>query len=245
MNLFKILFQDADEAENACVGIMGGGGKTALLHTMGEELSQLYPKVVLSSLTKAGISTKHAVHLYAEFEDEEGHEALFNNNPLYIMGDQESEIKLLGVDEAQLQKLHEASSLTLFECDGARKRPIKAHQPYDPNIPDYATHAVIVVGAEAVGAKVDAKFVHRPELFREIWDVNANFVLDPTFITKVLTSQYGYMQKVPPDVKVVFLVNKADAYPEAAQNLARTINRLSIHPVFYGSIEKGYLHRAH
>ncbi len=245
MNFSKILFQNVAEAEKSCIGILGGGGKTALLHTLGEELAQSYPRVTLSSLTKAGISSMHDLHFYTEFEDEEQREALFSSNPLYIMGEREHEKKLLGLNEEQLQALFDASDLTLFECDGARKRPIKAHQPFDPVVPHFATHAIIVVGADAVGAKVDGKLVHRPELFRELWDVNANFSLDPIFITKVLTSEYGYLQKVPKTAKLSYFVNKSDVHPKEAVELAKTLNRLSNSPTFYGSIEKGIFEKVH
>lgn len=244
MNISNLIFKNVSEAQNACIGILGGGGKTALLHALGNELAKTFQHVILSSLTKAGISTAHEVHLYPEFQDEENREQLLANNPLYIMGEKESEIKFLGVNAAMLATLFRASDLTLFECDGARKKPIKAHQPYDPMIPHFATHAVIVVGADAVGAKIDGKRVHRPELFRELWDVNADFKLTPAFIAKVLTSQYGYLQKVPPDVEVIYLVNKADSYPEQALSLAQALSRLSKSSVFFGSVEQGNFQQA-
>ena len=243
MNFSQILFQNVAEADQSCVGILGGGGKTALLHVLGEELSNTYDHVMLSSLTKAGISAQHAVHFFPEFEAEENREALLEINPLYIMGEQESEYKLLGLEPEQLHLLHEVSDLTLFECDGARKKPIKAHQPFDPVIPYFATHAIIVVGADAVGAKVDGKMVHRPELFRELWDVKANQILDPVFISRVLTSEYGYLQKVPKEVELTYFVNKADAYPTQALELAKTLSRLSHRSVYYGSVEQGTLQK--
>ena len=241
MNFSQILFQNVAEANKSCVGILGGGGKTALLHALGDELSKTYDHVTLSSLTKAGISAQHEVHFFPEFEAEENRESLLEINPLYIMADQESEHKLIGLNPDQLQLLHEASDLTLFECDGARKKPIKAHHPFDPVIPHFATHAIIVVGADAVGARVDGKMVHRPELFRELWDVNVNQILDPIFITRVLTSEYGYLQKVPKEVTLTYFVNKADTYPDQAYELARTLSRLSHDSVYYGSIEQGII----
>jgi len=243
MNFSQILFRDIADAQHSCVGILGGGGKTALLHTLGNEFSKHYSQVTLSSLTKAGISLEHEVHFFPEFEDEVSRESLQGINPLYIMAGQESEHKLTGLEAAQLQRLHEASDLTLFECDGARKKPIKAHQPFDPVIPHFATHAIIVVGADAVGARVDGKMVHRPELFRELWNVNANQILDPVFIARVLTSEYGYLQKVPKDVELSYFVNKADTYPSQALELAKTLSRLCHDSVFYGSIEQGTLHK--
>ena len=241
MNFSKLLFKSPVDAYKSCVGILGGGGKTALLYRLGDELAQTHSSVILSSLTKSGTSADHLVHLYAEFEQEENREALLKQNPLYVMGDYIHEEKLSGLEAEQLEQLFEASDVTIFECDGARKRPIKAHQPYDPVIPHYATHTIIVVGADAVGAKVDAKLVHRPELFREIWDVNANFILDPSFIAKVLTSQYGYMQKVPATSKVCYFVNKADLHPEVALKLAQAISRVSKASVFYGSLKANQL----
>jgi len=243
MNFSQILFRNIEDAQDSCVGILGGGGKTALLHAMGGELSKHYDHVMLSSLTKAGISSEHQVHFFTEFADETKRESLMETNPLYIMEDQESDHKLIGLNPEQLKSVHEASDITLFECDGARKKPIKAHQPFDPVIPYYATHAIIVVGADAVGAKVDGKMVHRPELFRELWDVNANHILDPIFIARVLTSEYGYLQKVPKDVKLTYFVNKADAYPTEAFELAKTLSRLSHNSVYYGSIEQGSIQK--
>ena len=243
MNFSKILYQNIADADKSCVGILGGGGKTALLYALGDELSKAYDHVILSSLTKAGISAQHEVHFFPEFEAENNREALLKINPLYIMGSQESEHKLMGIEADQLQVLFESSDVTLFECDGARKKPIKAHQPYDPVIPHFATHAIIVVGADAVGARVDGKMVHRAELFRELWDVNANQILDPVFIARVLTSEYGYLQKVPKDINLTYFVNKADAYPDQAFQLARTLSRLSHDSVFYGSIEQGNLQK--
>jgi len=243
MNFLQMLFRNVDDAHHSCVGIIGGGGKTALLHQLGRELSHYHDPVVLTSLTKAGPSDHLDVHFYTEFEAEDNRETLLKHNPLYIMESQIDDHKLIGLNSDQLASLHEVSALTLFECDGARKKPIKAHQPYDPVLPHFTTHAVIVVGADAVGARVDGKQVHRPELFRELWDVNANHILDPIFITRVLTSEYGYLQKVPKDIPLTYFVNKADTYPSEAQDLARTLNRLSHGAVYYGSVEKGAIEK--
>ena len=87
--------------------------------------------------------------------------------------------------------------------------------------------------------------VHRPELFRELWEVNANFELDPAFIAKVLTSQYGYLQKVPSGVEPAFFVNKADAHPKEALKLAQAISRISNIPVFQGSLKQRTLEQVY
>lgn len=241
MSFSKILFRTPEDANGACIGILGGGGKTALLHSVGTELSKHHSPVVLSSLTKAGLSADHPVHYYPEFEAEETRDELLKNNPIYVMGEIEHDQKLIGVKDDQLESLNEVSEVTIFECDGARKRPIKAHQPFDPVLPDFTTHAIIVVGADAVGARIEGKFVHRPELFRELWDVNANYELEPAFIAKILTSQYGYLQKVPRHIKLAYFINKSDTYPDQALQLAQAITSISKSPVFYGSLKMDIL----
>lgn len=245
MKFSKLLFETPSQAYDTCIGILGGGGKTALLHTLGDELAKYHAKVILSSLTKSGVSATHKVHFYPEFEVEENQPALLENNPLYIMGAVEHAEKLLGLSETELRSLDHASDLIIFECDGARKKPFKAHQPFDPMIPDFASHAIIVVGADAVGAKVDGKLVHRPELFRELWEVNANYELEPAFIAKVLTSKYGYLQKVPAGVEVAYFVNKADHFPQEALKLAQAIARVSNSSIYQGSLEAGFLNQVH
>ena len=232
------------EAHTACIGILGGGGKTTLLHALGDELAAAYSPVVLTALTKSGLCERHPFRLFSEIQTELLEEQT-GKKPLYIMRELESEEKLLGIRPGELLQLHQASAVTVFEADGARKRPLKAHQPYDPVLPDFSTHAIILVGADAVGAKVDGKRVHRPELFRELWQVNANFILDPAFIAKVVTSRYGYLQKVPSGITTIYLVNKADRYPKQASQLAQAIQRVSNAPVFLGSLEQGSVARVY
>jgi len=244
MMFSKMLFKSPADARKACIGIIGGGGKTTLLHKLGAELATMHKPVILSSLTKDGVTADSPVHFFSELLDEETWPAkLRTENPLYVMNDIEDEYKLIGLNQTQLETLTGHAEVTIFECDGARKHPIKAHQPYDPVVPDFSTHAIIIVGAEAVGARVEREFVHRPELFREVWDVKATYELEPKFIAKVLTSHYGYLQKVPADAELAYFVNKADLYPEQALELALAISRVSNTPVFYGSLEQNMLER--
>ena len=243
MQFARLISEFPHETKRAVIGILGGGGKTTLWHKLGQEFSKRPSKVILTSLTRSGYSDDYDVQFYSRVIDEIKEQEVFKPNPLYIMGEMENEEKLIGIKAAQLQQLKRIADFTIFECDGARNRPIKAHQPHDPELPDFTTHAIIVVGADAVGARVDGKLVHRPELFRELWDVNANYQLEPSFIARILTSHYGYLQKVPAGVSLSYLVNKADAFPDAAQNLAMALSKLTRAPIFSGSLENNTLNK--
>ncbi len=246
MFFHRLLFKTPANARKAVIGIIGGGGKTSLMHRLGSELALMHHPVILSSLTKDGYSEDHPVHFFSALEDEAFRTAVFRKeNPVFIMDSIENDYKLIGLSQNQMETLTPDAEVMIFECDGARKRPIKAHQPYDPVVPEFATHAIVVVGADAVGARIESQFVHRPELFREIWDVKATYEMEPEFIAKVLTSHYGYLQKLPADIGLSYFVNKADLYPQEATQLAKAISRVSNAAVFYGSLENELLEQIH
>ncbi len=119
-----------------------------------------------------------------------------DRNPLFIIGEKLSDNKLKGISENELNKIREYFNVTIFECDGARNKPLKAHTDYDPKVPEFTTHVIIIVGADVVNTKIDDGLVHRPELFCKTWNVKPDFKLEIDFIVDVLTSQKGYLSKV-------------------------------------------------
>ena len=238
MDIHQILFKTRADARRACVGILGGGGKTTLLHAMARDLATNFDTVVVSSLTRDAISEDQPIFLLdSVLESEDVPRLLRKNSPIQIMKSQEDQ-SLTGLAPEELLQLHEEADVCVFECDGARKRPLKAHTDYDPALPEFTSHGIIVVGADAVGARVESRSVHRVELFRERWDVKATFEMSPEFIAKVLTSKYGYLEKVPDGLPLAYVVNKADAFPREAQDLSRALARVSKAGVFVGSLEQ-------
>ena len=87
---------------------------------------------------------------------------------------------------------------------------MKVHNRIDPEIPDFATHVIIVVGADVVNTKLSDGKVHRSDMFAKVWKVDIHFTLDVEFITKVVTSKTGYLSKVPNNPTRIYFVNKRE-----------------------------------
>lgn len=236
MNFSQMLFQNGFKTGNFCAAIIGGGGKTALLHRLGNEFSQEHNRVLLTSLTRSAFSRAHNVVFLEKMPDQDLSPHFRQHNPLFIMHSQLDAQKLAGISITALQDLKKQSDLCLFECDGARNLSLKVHKEHDPPVPVFATHTIIVVGADVVDTSIRQGLVHRPELFRSIWNISDDDILDVAFIADVVTTPKGYLAKIPHPTNLMYFANKADTHPQQAQQLAQAIHDRSGTPTFYGSL---------
>ena len=238
-HFYRMLFDDPAEAKGACIALLGGGGKTSLLFRLGNELSRFHDKVLLTSRTRAEFKQGDYIVFLEDTETDNLLENFRESNPLFVMNSQAGESKLTGISESDLNILRGQVDFTVFECDGAKKLPLKAHTEYDPSVPDFASHAVVIVGADVIDTGVNEGKVHRPDLFKSIWKVEDDHVMSVDFIVEVLTSERGYASKIPNHVKRIYYVNKADIHPGKAKELARALHGKTSFSSYYGSMHKG------
>ena len=236
MQFSTMLFPDPTAAQNTCVAIMGGGGKTSLLHRLGTELAQHFPRVLMTALTKSAQHSEHNIHFINDVTSATLPELFAQNRPLCVMGKAVGTEKVSGLAPEQLELLCAQADCTIFECDGARNLPLKAHLSHDPEVPKFATQVIILVGADVVGTPLTDGLVHRPEIFQERWSLKPDLVLDVDFIAEVVTSPNGYLEKIPFGQPITYFVNKGDRFPESAETLARAIYRKTNEPVYWGSV---------
>ncbi len=243
MQFASMFFPQLDQAAGACIAILGGGGKTSLLDRLGVELAARFPRVLLTALTQSARHSNHAVFFLQDAVSAKLPQLFSQNNPLYIMADIAGPKKLSGIAAADLKRLNGFANCTVFECDGARNLPLKAHLPHDPVVPDFATLTVILIGADAVGTRLPDGRVHRPEIFQEKWHIKPGTVLNAEFIAEVVSSRTGYLEKVPVGMPVGYFINKADQFPETARSLALAIRKRTRAPVFWGSVQGDFWER--
>lgn len=245
MQFHQLITEEIKNAENHCIALLGGGGKTALLHKLADEYSQSFPAVLQTSLTKTAFHKSDKPLILNEIDIVKLDSIKLDNNPLFIIGEKLSDNKLKGISENELNKIREYFNVTIFECDGARNKPLKAHTDYDPTVPNFTTHVIIIIGAEVIKTKINDGFVHRPELFCKTWNVNPELKLDIDFIVNVLTSQKGYLSKVSHETEITYFVNKWDIHQKNAEDLALAIHKKTNNPTFYGSVSKNILEKVH
>ena len=147
------------ELRPGVTAVIGGGGKTTLLRTLGGELSRDHT-VLLCTTTKI-----------FPFPDlpcagtEEELARLRKSCRLLCAGQKVPDTGgKLTAPPVPMARLAEWLDYVLVEADGSAHRPMKAHAPHEPVIPPEANQIICVVGASGFGQPIrDA--AHRPELY--------------------------------------------------------------------------------
>jgi len=218
MRFYRLISDKIVEAKCSCIALLGGGGKTALLHKLAEKFAGHIPSVLLTSLTKTAFHPSDNPLILNDFDLGTFKSSKIDRNPLFVIGERISNEKLRGISETDLDGIRQQFNITIFECDGARNKPLKVHTKYDPMVPKFATHVIIIIGADVVNTQVNDGLVHRSELFCKTWNVKPDFHLNIDFIVNVLTSKEGYLSKVPNGVNVTYFVNKWDSNQKMLRN---------------------------
>ncbi len=244
MNFIDLFADNPYTLEGACIALLGGGGKTTLLHKLGLEFSFIFKRVLLSSLTQSEQSPGDQVVDYETLSTADFSGMFSSNRQIFVMHSGEKTEKLQGLTETELQRLLRKSDICLFECDGARQLPLKAHLSKDPDVPTLTTHVIILVGADAVDTACCDGLIHRPQEFMRVWDTDESTPITAGLIAKVMTTQKGYLQKIRHKPKLIYFVNKWDRHPEKARLLASTLRRQCSHPVYYGTLKENLFFKA-
>ncbi len=202
------------------IAVIGSGGKTTLLRTLGEELAAKH-RVVLCTTTKIlpfpGVPLARTA---AELAALGPRRLICAGTPLPGTG------KLTG-PEIPLKALAERFDYVLVEADGAAGRPLKAHAPWEPVIPPEAARVLHVIGASGFGRPI-ARAAHRPERYARLAGTAETATASPETEASVLLAE---------DLGGALFLNQAETPESLAQ--ARALARLMNRPVLAGSLWKG------
>ena len=127
--LANYLGLDAAQIKNH-IAIVGGGGKTTILHALGK---QLHGKTILTSTTKMGFDQNRSLPVYFEPEDEIIHD-ISNGTPIMIWKEVQGE-KAIGVDPSLCDHWFRNVDNVVVEADGSRRLPFKAPAAFEPVVP--------------------------------------------------------------------------------------------------------------
>ena len=165
--------------------------------------------------------------------------------PLLIRGYLTAENKLSGIPADWVDSLGRDFPATFFlaEGDGSAGRSLKAHLPHEPVIPAATALLTPVIGLDVLGKPLDARYVHRPELFAERVGMNPGTPITPDAILKILFGSKGYLAKTPKTATIIPFLNKLDTLPQPEVSFALARQILSIgHPqipsVWIGSVQQ-------
>ena len=165
--------------------VIGGGGKTALLRTLGEELAEGGARVLLCATAKmfpfAGLPN-------LTDPSEEALAAALESRRLVCAGTPVPGTGKLTAPGIPMARLAALADYVLAEADGSAGRPLKAHAPHEPAVPPEAGRTVCVVGASGFGRPI-AQAAHRPALYARLAKVPETGPASPETEAAVLLAE--------------------------------------------------------
>ena len=222
--------------EPGITSIIGSGGKSTLLKTLGLELMRAGGRVLLCTTTHmfpvAGVpwdgssrrlgaapwkpGTLHTPGCTCEVCAGLAHGSICQAGVL------DPETGKLSAPAESLDQLAQRFDYVLAEADGSKRLPLKAHASWEPVIPAGTGNIVWVVGASGLGRPVN-ETVHRPELFCEHCGCEPTDIATPERVAQVLNAEMRTLGLEHARV----MLNQVDTLsdPKAADNFQAALNR--------------------
>ena len=177
MELAKLL-----DVHPGVTAVIGGGGKTTLLRTLGEELAK-EGRVLLCTTTKIFPFSALPCAVTAEALD-----SLRQEHRLLCAGTPVPGTEKLSAPPVAIAELATWFDYVLVEADGSAQRPFKAHAAHEPVIPAEADQVICVVGVSGFGTSI-REAAHRPELYAHLAGVSVEDTVTPETEAAVLRAE--------------------------------------------------------
>lgn len=207
--------------------VAGGGGKTTLLRTLGEELAAGGAQVLLCATTK--IFPFEGLPNLTDPTEEALAEAL-DSRRLVCAGTPVPGTEKLTAPSIPMARLAALADYVLAEADGSAGRPLKAHAPHEPVIPPGANQVLYMMGASGFGRPV-REAVHRPERFCLLTGLEPEALVTPEAAAEALRAEAPAW-----GAPIRIFVNQAE--DAAAMAAARRLAELLPWPVCAGALKR-------
>ena len=238
MDLIDALRLEPDA--NSVVALVGGGGKTKLLFRLVEEAAARGMRPIATTTTRLGAEQVAHDPALVEVTGEtlpwsELAHTLDTHSRALVVGPRRADKRPGLAPNAVEHLLTHAPplgiGLIVVEADGSHMLPVKAPADHEPVVPACTTHLLAVTGVDAIGRRVVAGQVHRPERVRAVLGLgdDATVRLTPAMVAALALHPEGGAKAVPggfpgaAGATLVPILNKVERAHEVA--LARLVAR--------------------
>jgi probable selenium-dependent hydroxylase accessory protein YqeC len=191
------------------ISLVGGGGKTTTLFTLGEQLAGT---TVLTTTTKMGAEQSSNYPVLIDPTDTELRTQLAETERALVWKAADDR-RAIGVDGETCDRWFALANNVIVEADGSRKRAFKAPADHEPVIPSKTTLLVACIGAGALGRPI-AESCHRPHLVARLADCSTNDLLTPERAALVLSSPNGSKKGLPGGARFVVAIHRVTEHLE-------------------------------
>jgi probable selenium-dependent hydroxylase accessory protein YqeC len=202
------------------IALVGGGGKTTTLWSLGRELAALGPTIVTTT-TKAGAPPEGVplVEWERPLPDRSLHGSVaeaFARGSLIAVGSGVREGRLRAVTPEIADELFFrcAARYVVNEADGARMKPFKAPAEHEPVLASTTTLLIVLVGLDALGEPIDEEHLHRPERIVALSGAAAGQALEAAHVAAVVREYEARCAEVDEAARFAVLINKVESGPD-------------------------------
>ncbi len=207
------------EIEKGITSVVGGGGKTTLLHILADEL-KVSGSVIITTTTH--IMKSDVFHNV--IVDESNADLSYIKNQLEkhrcicvgsICEGNKLKAPLLSIDI-----LCEICDYVLVEADGSKHLPLKAHLEHEPVIPKNSAKTVLMLGVDALGKKLE-EVTHRSTRACDVLSCGITDKVTADMISRLVNFE---------GLADIVLINKCDTdkLKKEAENISRLIDKQCI-----------------
>ena len=212
------------------VALVGGGGKTTLMHAIG---AALCGPTVLTCTTKMGADQHWGVPLLVDPTDAAVQSAVHEYGRVLVVGQVNGQ-KAIGITPQRADELFALGMSVVCEADGSRRMPAKAPHWYEPVLATTVTLVVCVIGADALDRTIHDQ-CHRPLRVGAVLGCSPYDRLTPERAAELVTSERGGRKDIPLGARFAVVVNKVNR--AVAPLVQRFVNEVSSRGIEVHAVE--------
>lgn len=196
----------------AVVSVVGGGGKTSLVHALAQGANRRGLSAIVTTTVRftrpPGIEMPPVVTAPEDAVVDAVRSRLMPGETVVASSGHGTHGRLQGFDPTTVDGLAElGAGLVAVEADGSSHRPFKAPAEHEPVIARSTTDVVVCVGLPVIGQPLGETWVHRPELVAGITRQAQGEVMTLETVAKVLLHDAGGRKGVPEGGRLHALLN--------------------------------------
>lgn len=196
------------------ISITGGGGKTSLSNYLAREL-QGQGKAVISTTTTKIFPPRMEKDEILLYTSQPGWlnklDEIFRNNMMaHIAVEIMSNGKLKGITLELCNEILYKSNVEylIIEADGSKGKPLKAHNRYEPVVPENTNFFIAVIGLDCLNKRLDDDICHRKEIFCSLLNCSPGELISIDLIYKLFNHSEGYLKSLPKKARALVFINK-------------------------------------
>lgn len=159
------------------ISLIGGGGKTSLLFSLGFDMKPYHSHICLSTTTHMMYPSEVEKENILLQNDEKQLKSMLHTNEITYVASLYNKKKLQKPSDNLIRIMEQEANIVIYEADGSKMLPIKCIGAHEPAVLDSTQLCIQVIGYSCMHKPL-SQVCHRYELACSMWGWKANDTVD-------------------------------------------------------------------